>query len=130
MNEEGQAYFASDKEVSQEDAIRYKEAEMEIERARADFEELAERAARTEAEADEFAEAQEDCGPKGPPSQQGSIDPLSMVGEFDAYRWADFWLQTLAEYPDIATDRDTMMGWFANAIMAGYDHHRNNHACE
>ena len=39
----------------------------------------------------------------------------------DARAWADEWLRTLKEHPDIATDRDTMIGWFANSIMAGYD---------
>jgi len=39
----------------------------------------------------------------------------------DARAWADGWLRTLKEHPDIATDRDTMIGWFANSIMAGYD---------
>ena len=39
----------------------------------------------------------------------------------DAQVWADEWLKTLAEHPDIANDRATMIGWFANAIMAGYD---------
>jgi hypothetical protein len=45
-----------------------------------------------------------------------------LVGEFDAYKWADGWLQVLAEHPEIATDRDTMQTWFANAIMSGYEH--------
>lgn len=39
----------------------------------------------------------------------------------DARVWADEWLKTLAENPGIATDRDTMIGWFSNSIMAGYD---------
>lgn len=39
----------------------------------------------------------------------------------DAQVWADEWLKTIAERPEIATDRDTMIGWFSNAIMAGYD---------
>lgn len=39
----------------------------------------------------------------------------------DARAWADEWLRTLKERPEIATDRDTMIGWFANSIMAGYD---------
>ena len=39
----------------------------------------------------------------------------------DACVWADEWLKTIAEHPDVATDRNAMIGWFANAIMAGYD---------
>ena len=39
----------------------------------------------------------------------------------DAHVWADKWLSVIAEEPTIPTDRETMQGWFANAIMAGYD---------
>jgi hypothetical protein len=39
----------------------------------------------------------------------------------DARIWVDEWLRTIAEHPEIPTDRGTMVGWFANAIMAGYD---------
>ena len=39
----------------------------------------------------------------------------------DARVWADEWLRVIAENPTIPTDRETMQGWFANAIMAGYD---------
>jgi hypothetical protein len=30
------------------------------------------------------------------------------------------------ENPSIPTDEGTMLGWFANAIMAGYDHAKND----
>lgn len=49
------------------------------------------------------------------------ISPHEIVGETDAYKWADYWLQVSKEYPQIVKDRDAMMTWFANAIMAGYD---------
>ncbi len=39
----------------------------------------------------------------------------------DARQWADHWLQTVRDHPEIATDHATMTGWFANAIMAGHD---------
>jgi hypothetical protein len=39
----------------------------------------------------------------------------------DAQVWAQKWLEHIAEKPSIATDEGTMLGWFANAIMAGYD---------
>ena len=39
----------------------------------------------------------------------------------DAQVWARKWLEITAEKPEIATDEGTMIGWFANAIMAGYD---------
>jgi hypothetical protein len=48
----------------------------------------------------------------------------------DARAWADEWLKTFTVNPSIASDRDTMIGWFANAIMAGYDtaQQRTSHA--
>jgi len=42
----------------------------------------------------------------------------------DARVWADEWAKTIAEHPGIATDPGAMLGWFANAIMAGYDAER------
>jgi len=40
---------------------------------------------------------------------------------FDARDWADLWLQTIEDHPGVPKDRDTMITWFSNAIMAGYD---------
>jgi hypothetical protein len=40
----------------------------------------------------------------------------------DAKAWADEWEKCIASDPTIATDKGTMIGWFANAIMAGYDY--------
>lgn len=37
----------------------------------------------------------------------------------DAEVWADEWLKVLAEHPGIPQDRGCMIGWFANAVMAG-----------
>lgn len=39
----------------------------------------------------------------------------------DARVWAQKWLETVKERPEVATDEGAMIGWFANAIMAGYD---------
>lgn len=39
----------------------------------------------------------------------------------DAEEWARQWMKHIAENPAIATDEGCMVGWFANAIMAGYD---------
>lgn len=39
----------------------------------------------------------------------------------DHHAWTDEWLRVITENPSISTDRATMSGWFANAIMAGYD---------
>ena len=49
------------------------------------------------------------------------INQADMAGNTDAQMWAKFWLQTYAESPSIATDEGAMIGWFANAIMAGHD---------
>lgn len=35
--------------------------------------------------------------------------------------WADEWAKAIQKNPDIAMDRGCMIGWFSNAIMAGYD---------
>lgn len=39
----------------------------------------------------------------------------------DARVWATHWLVAIKNNPEIATDEGTMIGWFSNAIMAGYD---------
>lgn len=44
-----------------------------------------------------------------------------LIGQFDASVWAEEFVKTVKRKPKIATDEDTMRGWFANAIMAGYD---------
>jgi hypothetical protein len=49
------------------------------------------------------------------------MENYEIIGETDATKWAKFWLETLEENPEIATDEGTMIGWFANAIMAGVD---------
>lgn len=53
---------------------------------------------------------------------------INLVGEFDARVWASEFVRIVKENPNIALDEGTMIGWFANAIMAGYDHanRRNN----
>ena len=45
----------------------------------------------------------------------------NLTQTMDAQAWADEWLKTIAAHPDIPTDRGTMIGWFANCSMAGYD---------
>lgn len=39
----------------------------------------------------------------------------------NAHDWVREWQKTIAENPDIPADTETMIGWFANAIMAGHD---------
>lgn len=42
---------------------------------------------------------------------------------FDARDWAAAFVAHVQANPAIATDEGTMIGWFANAIMRGYDEH-------
>ena len=46
-----------------------------------------------------------------------SVPPES----FDARVWAESWLRINKGKPFIESDIDTMVAWFANALMAGYD---------
>lgn len=46
----------------------------------------------------------------------------ALVHSFDAREWATAFVRLVKEKPEIATDEGTMTGWFANAIMCGYDH--------
>ncbi len=45
------------------------------------------------------------------------IENDKLYGVFDASVWAK---QFVDQYPN-GTDQDTMLGWFANAIMTGFD---------
>ena len=42
-------------------------------------------------------------------------------GTMDAKIWTEKWMEHITDHPEIPTDFDTMVGWFSNAIMAGYD---------
>jgi hypothetical protein len=46
-----------------------------------------------------------------------------IVRSFDASDWARDFVAHVKANPSIATDEGTMIGWFANAIMRGYDEH-------
>jgi len=48
-----------------------------------------------------------------------------LIGNMDARVWAKEFKKTLRHHPGIAKDEATMMGWFANAIMSGYDNALN-----
>lgn len=39
----------------------------------------------------------------------------------DAQEWVTEWMKAVRERPEIARDEGTMLAWFANAIMAGFD---------
>jgi hypothetical protein len=45
----------------------------------------------------------------------------SLIGCTDAQVWAKTFVEIVQENPTIPTDEGTMIGWFANAIMSGYD---------
>ena len=48
-------------------------------------------------------------------------DGLPWPQTFDGQTWAKEFIRHVQERPEIATDEGTMIGWFANAIMVGYD---------
>lgn len=47
------------------------------------------------------------------------LDPLFQT--MDAKAWSEAWARTIQERPGIPYDEGTMISWFANAIMRGYD---------
>ncbi len=47
-----------------------------------------------------------------------------ILRSFDARDWARAFVAHVTAKPSIATDEETMIGWFANALMRGYDEHR------
>lgn len=44
-----------------------------------------------------------------------------MAYNADAKVWAEEFVKLCQINPSVAIDEGTMIGWFANAIMAGYD---------
>ena len=54
------------------------------------------------------------------------MDHNELIGQTDASLWVMHWLETITEHPNIPTDAGCMIGWFANAIMAGYDAGQKN----
>lgn len=50
-------------------------------------------------------------------------DETALPGTFNAEVWARIFVSMVKEKPQIATDEATMLGWFANALMRGYDEH-------
>lgn len=49
-------------------------------------------------------------------------EDVNLSNETDARVWAKEWLKTVEKNPSIPFDEGTMIGWFANCFMAGYDH--------
>ena len=48
-------------------------------------------------------------------------DGLKWPETFDGQTWAKEFIRNVKDHPANATDEGTMIGWFANAIMVGYD---------
>lgn len=59
------------------------------------------------------------------PDYQGIGESMTkdLVGVVDARVWASEFVKVVEANPDIPTDEGCMIGWFANAIMAGHDSH-------
>lgn len=51
-----------------------------------------------------------------------------LIGEFDAMKWAERFVNAAKGNPEIPYDEGTMLTWFSCAIMAGYDWRRNKPA--
>ena len=49
------------------------------------------------------------------------MSEIKLNDTIDATIWTKEWMKTIKEHPEIPTDEGTMIAWFANAIMAGYD---------
>ncbi len=60
-----------------------------------------------------------DCG--GPGCESEPIDFLDPTGSFDGKTWATSFKQEAELNPAIVNDLQVLTGWFANAIMTGYD---------
>jgi hypothetical protein len=71
-------------------------------------------------EPDEYDLVADGCTPT---DNDGSLDPWfdELYGCTDARKWATEFAKMVYVKPEIARDVGTMMGWFANAIMAGHD---------
>jgi hypothetical protein len=61
---------------------------------------------------------------------QAQLDTIGsdFTQSFDARVWAAAFVKHVTLRPTIATDEATMIGWFANAIMRGYDEHARREA--
>lgn len=51
--------------------------------------------------------------------EQSELNDL--ITSFDAAVWAKRFVEVARNNPDIPTDEETMIAWFSNAIMTGYD---------
>ena len=49
------------------------------------------------------------------------LEPGELLSTMDAKVWADEFMETKARLGEKEFDHAMMLGWFANAIMAGFD---------
>lgn len=49
----------------------------------------------------------------------------ALIGEFDAMKWAEGFQEIVID-GGLTVDKELMLGWFANAIMAGHDYARHH----
>lgn len=49
---------------------------------------------------------------------------INLGSQFDPHVWVEEWLKAIDRRPTIPMEKGAMLGWFASAIMAGYDHAR------
>lgn len=75
----------------------------------------------------EYADFQAECEAQAEGEYQASMEEQQnlvskkLIGNMDAKVWAEEFVKVVKTKPLIPTDEGTMIGWFANAIMAGYD---------
>ena len=50
--------------------------------------------------------------------------PYKIVQSFDSKYWTVVWMAVTKKHPEFVQVVDFMRGWFANALMAGFDHAR------
>jgi hypothetical protein len=55
---------------------------------------------------------------------------VNLHDTIDAEVWVQEWLSAVEKNPSIPTDGGAMLSWFANALMAGYDHAVNEYRAE
>ena len=53
---------------------------------------------------------------------------MSIHSNPDAKVWAQFFIKTIEENPDIEIDEALMLSWFANAMMAMHDYVQQENA--
>lgn len=58
------------------------------------------------------------------------LEASKLPGSFDARDWAEEFVRLVKENPQIPYDEECMIGWFANALMRGWDEHGSRTAKE